>query len=92
MEKSPTREPEVFSQALRVISDKGTEHFVISGPARKEVTLFTATFSKEHNGWVAVVEVVKIPRGPNSPINQATRCAVQLLKSGRKIKSHEWVP
>jgi len=91
MEKSPNRKPEVFSSALRVVFDRGTEYFILSGPARKEVTLFTATFSKEHNGWLAVAAVARIQRGPSSPINQATRHAIQLLKLERKIKTYEWV-
>ena len=92
MEKSRIRELEVFSQALRIASNRGIEDFVLFGPAREEITLFTAMFSKEHNGWLAVAEVAKIPRGPSDPINWPTRSAIKLLKSGRKITSHEWVP
>jgi hypothetical protein len=92
MEKSPiNKEPEVFCRALRVIFDKGTEYFILSGPARKEVTLLKAEFSKEYNGWLAIEVLRKIPRGPSDPINWPTRSAIQLLKSGRKVRSYEWV-
>jgi hypothetical protein len=92
MEKSSmNKEPEVFCRALRITSNRGIEDFILSGPARKEVTLFTATFSKEHNGWLAVAEVAKIPRGPSDPINWPTRSAIRLLKLQREVKFHEWV-
>lgn len=91
MEKSPNRKPEIFSSALRVIFDKGTEYFILSGLARKEVTLFKAEFSKEYNGWLTIEVLRKIPRGPSDPINWPTRSAIQLLKLQRKVKSYEWV-
>ncbi len=92
MEKSSmNKEPEVFCRALRVTFASGTEDFILSGPARKEVTLFKAEFSREYKGWLAVEELRKIPRGPSDPINWPTRSAIRLLKLQRKVKSYEWV-